>query len=259
MIRRESGLLVPRDEVPEWLRPVTDDVEVVNEKVLNRGGDRVRMARDFVATRTAAVLVLFGGSFDAAPDHPGGVPADADVLLTERATTLRTHGGQIAFPGGARDPGDEYPVGTAMREAWEETGLAADGVDVLASLPEFPRPVGFRGGPGARALVASVPGPRRRQGGDGARGAREPARVAQRRASVPGESGDSRTRRVPRSGVHVRRHARLGGFTGGLIAAISEAAGWDVPWDTDDVRPLEEMIELAGGRQVSGFAAEPPR
>ncbi|GAA4658731.1 NUDIX hydrolase [Gordonia humi] len=258
MIRRESGLLVPRDEVPEWLRPVTDDVEVVNEKVLNRGGDRVRMARDFVATRTAAVLVLFGGSFDAAPDHPGGVPADADVLLTERATTLRTHGGQIAFPGGARDPGDEYPVGTAMREAWEETGLAADGVDVLASLPEFPVPSGFAVAP----VLAHWSRPSQVRVVDKG----ETARVARvnLRELLSAEHRFQVSREIPGRGefrgpAFMYDGMLVWGFTGGLIAAISEAAGWDVPWDTDDVRPLEEMIELAGGRQVSGFAAEPPR
>ena len=44
------------------------------------------------------------------------------VLLTRRSDTLRRHTGQIAFPGGRRDPG-ETPWQTALREAWEEVGL----------------------------------------------------------------------------------------------------------------------------------------
>ena len=257
-MRRESGLLVPREDVPEWMRAVTDDVDVVNEKVLNRGGGRARLARDFVATRTAAVLVLFGGSFEAADDHPGGVPDDADVLLTERASTLRTHGGQIAFPGGARDEGDDYPVGTAMREAWEETGLSADGVDVLAALPTFPVPSGFAVAP----VLAhwSRPSPVRVvDEGETARVARVNLREllsAQNRFQVSRDVPGMPSFRGP---AFLYDGMLVWGFTGGLIAAIAEAAGWEVPWDRDDVRPLEQMIAETGGRQVSGFAAEPPR
>ncbi|MBM6404571.1 CoA pyrophosphatase [Phycicoccus sp. CSK15P-2] len=75
--------------------------------------------------RRSAVLVLFG------PDTTGEV----DVLLTERAHTLRSHPGQVSFPGGAEDPGDDGPVGAALREAEEEVGLDPAGVDVLAVLP----------------------------------------------------------------------------------------------------------------------------
>lgn len=255
---RSESILVPRTDIPEWLRSVTDDVGVVNEKVLARGGDRARLAADFVATRSAAVLVLFGGSFHAADDHPGGVPADADVLLTERATTLRTHGGQIAFPGGARDRGDDYPVGTAMREAWEETGLTADGVDILAALPTFPVPSGFEVTP----VLAhwSRPSPVR------VVDVGETARVVRvnLRELLSAEHRFQVTREIPGMAPYlgpafVYDGMLIWGFTGGLLAAIAETAGWEVPWDRSDVRPLEQMIAETGGRQVSGFAAEPPR
>jgi 8-oxo-dGTP pyrophosphatase MutT (NUDIX family) len=49
-------------------------------------------------------------------------PAGYTVLLTRRADTLKRHTGQIALPGGRRDPG-ETPWDTALREAWEEVGL----------------------------------------------------------------------------------------------------------------------------------------
>ena len=49
-------------------------------------------------------------------DEPG-------VLLTQRTDTLRAHAGQVAFPGGRIDPGDDGPVAAALREAEEEIGL----------------------------------------------------------------------------------------------------------------------------------------
>ena len=62
------------------------------------------------------------------------VARDLDVLLVERASTLRAHPGQIAFPGGRIDADDAGPVGAALREAREETGLDPAGVEVLGSL-----------------------------------------------------------------------------------------------------------------------------
>ena len=49
---------------------------------------------------------------------------------------MRSHPGQVSFPGGAIDPG-ETPREAALREAEEETGLRADGVEVFAELPEL--------------------------------------------------------------------------------------------------------------------------
>ncbi|WP_193392932.1 NUDIX hydrolase [Gordonia phthalatica] len=251
------GALVSREEIPPWLRAVTDDPYIVNEKVLNRGGGRARLAAAFQAQRRAAVLVLMSGSFDPDPTSPGGLPLDADVLLTERAATLRTHSGQVAFPGGSRDPGDDYPVGTAMREANEETGLVDDGVTVLANLPGFPVPTGFEVHP----VLAHWAHPTHVYAVDQG----ETARVS--RANLRELLAPENRFQVSRSVAGVRVYKGpafmhegmlVWGFTGGLIAAISEAAGWDVPWDTDDVRPLEQMIAETGGRQVSGFVDPPP-
>jgi 8-oxo-dGTP pyrophosphatase MutT (NUDIX family) len=91
--------------------------------------------------RPAAVLVLFGVLDHLPSDHRAqarAVSRDLDVLLLARATTLRSHAGQIAFPGGRVDDGDPDPVAAALREAEEETGLDPAGVEVLGTLEEIP-------------------------------------------------------------------------------------------------------------------------
>ena len=59
------------------------------------------------------------------------------MLLTERASQMSTHSGQVAFPGGRVDPGDANIAAAALREAWEEVGLSAEFVEVLGSLPTY--------------------------------------------------------------------------------------------------------------------------
>lgn len=57
------------------------------------------------------------------------------VILTKRSSALKHHPGQIAFPGGKRDPGDPDVCQTALREAHEEIGLDPQNVTVLGQLP----------------------------------------------------------------------------------------------------------------------------
>lgn len=77
--------------------------------------------------RPAAVLtaILVG------PDGPS-------VLLTRRSDQLRTHSGQVSFPGGRRDAGDRSAADAALREAEEEVGLAREQVEVIGYLDDYP-------------------------------------------------------------------------------------------------------------------------
>ena len=59
------------------------------------------------------------------------------VVLTQRASTLRDHAGQIAFAGGATDALDASPWQTAQREAFEEVGLAPEHLTLLGQLPIY--------------------------------------------------------------------------------------------------------------------------
>ncbi len=61
-----------------------------------------------------------------------------NLLLTVRADHLRSHKGQISFPGGGRDPDDVDATGTALREAQEEIGLNPRRVEVLGYLDDYP-------------------------------------------------------------------------------------------------------------------------
>jgi 8-oxo-dGTP pyrophosphatase MutT (NUDIX family) len=70
-------------------------------------------------------------------------PAGGRLILTKRASHLKHHPGQIAFPGGKVDAGDAGPEGAALREAAEEVGLPPGSVEILGRLPEHETVTGF--------------------------------------------------------------------------------------------------------------------
>lgn len=82
------------------------------------------------ASTAAAVLIAITNR-----SEPG-------VILTVRRDHLRTHAGQIAFPGGRVDPGEE-PVGAALREAQEELGLDPALVDLVGCLDDYRTVTGY--------------------------------------------------------------------------------------------------------------------
>ncbi len=70
-------------------------------------------------------------------------PGGWEVLLTRRTEHLRDHPGQISFPGGRLEAGDEGPVAAALREAREEVGIDAAFIEVVGHLPPYAVITGF--------------------------------------------------------------------------------------------------------------------
>ena len=68
----------------------------------------------------------------------------ATVLLTQRAEKLRSHSGQVAFPGGRIDPTDGSAEDAALRETFEEVGLPARSVEVIGRMPDYVTGSGYR-------------------------------------------------------------------------------------------------------------------
>ena len=209
---------------------------------------RHRMPKATATARRSAVLILFG-------EGPGG----PDVLLIEKSAHLRSHAGQPAFPGGQADPGDDYPIGTALREAQEEAGIDPAGVRILATLQEL-----FLGP--SDNLVVPVVGwwddPRDVTVGD----PHEVARVA--RVPLADLADPANRFRVSHPSGYIGPAFAVAdmvvwGFTAGLLEAILEAAGLAEPWNERDVRPLPASAvrpyALPGSRQdqADGDAAAP--
>lgn len=68
---------------------------------------------------------------------------DPRLVLIERSGTLRSHAGQLAFPGGKPEPEDRDLVATALRETHEEVSLAPERVSILGRLDPVPTPTGY--------------------------------------------------------------------------------------------------------------------
>ncbi|GAA3862472.1 hypothetical protein GCM10022381_03310 [Leifsonia kafniensis] len=222
------------------------------ERGLDWNADLSRLLPDVALARRAAVLVLFGllGAVPAAAtvsagapaarpepahDRLGAVPAphvprDLDVLLLRRATTLGSHPGQIAFPGGRLEASDADPTAGALREAVEETGLDPDGLEPLGTLPELPLAV-------SNHLVTPVLAWWTRPSQVAAVDHGETVEVFRipvadlldpaNRASTVHTIGN-RTHRMPAFTVDGRL---IWGFTAIVLSRLFDELGWATPWD----------------------------
>lgn len=106
------------------------------------------------APHNAAPVLLIGDDRDLLPDAPAApMPAavlvavtdraEPGLILTQRTDTLRRHAGQVAFPGGRIDPGDDGPIAAALREAQEEIGLDPSAVEIVGRADLYRTVTGF--------------------------------------------------------------------------------------------------------------------
>ena len=218
--------------IPEWLEPVRAGAEAISAGDLTRftpppGGD----------ARPGAVLMLFGEG-----------PQGGELLLTERAHDMRSHPGQVSFPGGSVDPG-ETVVQAALREAEEEVGVDPASVEVFGRLPELWLPpsnfavtpvLGWWREPGEVSIVSRA----------------EVHAIhhvpiselldPEHRVMVKVTHVDYRS---PGFLIGPDKDVILWGFTGGIIARLFDYLGWTRPWDESRVRDLPDHMLQADPRR----------
>ncbi len=230
---RISVSLLQPERAPHRLRPLLHAVRDVDAPTLSR--HRIPPP---AAARPAAVLILFGED----PTH------GTDVLLVERAGTLREHAGQVAFPGGGTEAGDADAVATALREAEEETGLDPSGVVPLALLPElYIPPSGF--------VVTPVLAEWERPTAVHAVDVGETAAVVR----VPMTALADPTNRIQVSHpsgyvgpAFLVAGLLVWGFTGGLLSALLDLGGWARNWESSRVLDLDAAWTAARSREIAG-------
>jgi 8-oxo-dGTP pyrophosphatase MutT (NUDIX family) len=223
-------------DLPDWLRPVERAAREIEATDLTRfvpppGSD----------ARRGAVLMLFG-------DGPQG----GELLLTERAHDMRSHPGQVSFPGGSLDAGEDV-VEAALREAEEEVGVDPASVEVFGRLPELWLPpsnfavtpvLGWWARPTEVSVVSRA----------------EVHAIHHVPLAELVDPAHRVTVRMPHGYespgflIGPDHDVILWGFTGGIIARLLDFLGWSVPWDESRVSDLPAYMFT--GRERRGATTD---
>jgi 8-oxo-dGTP pyrophosphatase MutT (NUDIX family) len=227
-------------DVPDWLDDVRRGANAITTDELTRWHPP-----QGETPRRGAVLMLFGEG-----------PRGPDLVLTERAHHMRSHPGQVSFPGGSIDSG-ETPRQAALREAWEEIGVDPSVVSVIGELPELWLPpsnfsvttvLGWSRAPHRwvvspdevhaiwRTPIAELLDPANRIG------IRHPS----------GWVG-------PGFLIGADRDVVLWGFTAGIIDRFFSRLGWSRPWNEKRVQDLPGHMVRSEPRQPAPVLPEPLR
>lgn len=176
--------------------------------------------------RRAGVLMLFTDE------------ADPRITVIERATTLRRHAGQVAFPGGAMEPEDHTVTDAALRESQEEVGLEPALVRILGELP-------VAWVPASNYDVTPVLG---LWDGSQALWPADPGEVGAVHSLGVAALSDPAVRvRGRHPGGYIGPAFSMGelfiwGFTAHLLDEALDLAGWAQPWDSDRIVEVPERF-----------------
>ena len=220
--------------IPGWLAPVVEAESSITVHELTHF-----MPPEGNDARRGAVLMVFADRH-ADPTTPDDLAHRGELLLTERAHHMRSHPGQVSFPGGSLDEG-ETPRDAALREAYEEIGLDPAEVEVFGELPELWLP------PSNFAVTPILgywrdPGEVRIESPDEVHAIHHVAIAElldpQHRINVRHPSGWT----GPGFLIGPDKDVILWGFTAGIIARLFGYLGWGEDWDRARVRDLPDHM-----------------
>ncbi|WP_210651216.1 CoA pyrophosphatase [Nocardioides sp. SYSU D00065] len=234
--------------LPGWLAPVLESASTITVDELTR----FKPPPDSSPRRGAVLMVFADRAADLAT--PDDLAHRGELLLTERAHHMRSHPGQVSFPGGSIDEG-ETAEQAALREAYEEIGLDPAQVDVFGQLPELWLPP-------SNFAVTPVLGYWRDRGEVSVVSPDEVHEIhhvaiadlldPDNRISVRHPSGWT----GPGFLIGPDRDVILWGFTAGIIARLFSHLGWAQDWDRARVRDLPDHM-LQGEPRNTDLAGPP--
>ena len=226
--------MIEGSTLPGWLTPVVEAASTITVHELTRF-----MPPEGTDARRGAVLMVFADRHDD-PTAPDDLAHRGELLLTERAHHMRSHPGQVSFPGGSLDAG-ETPREAALREAYEEIGLVPAEIEVFGELPELWLPP-------SNFAVTPILGYWRERGEVRVESPDEVHAIhhvsiaelldPEHRINVRHPSGWT----GPGFLIGADKDVILWGFTAGIIARLFDFLGWSDDWDRARVRDLPDHM-----------------